>query len=84
MKLARAIREQTGWPLAAVDDRTHFGVEMPDGRFLDAAGPHGDYVHQRYDPALVEVCDCGCQSGDETRADATQLLLALGIHPEPA
>jgi hypothetical protein len=38
-----AIREQTGWPLAAVDERTHFGVEMPDGRFLDAAGPHGDY-----------------------------------------
>jgi hypothetical protein len=85
MKLARAIREQTGWPLAeqAVDEN-HFGVEMPDGQFLDAAGPHGNYQFKRYDPALVENCHCGCQPDGKTRADATQLLLVLGIHPEPA
>jgi hypothetical protein len=84
MKLARATRERTGWPLAAVSwDENHFGVEMPDGQFLDAAVPHRDYDYERYDPALVEGCDCGCLPDDEARADAGRLLSALGIHLEP-
>jgi hypothetical protein len=84
MKLARAIREQTGWPLAeqAVDEN-HYGVEMPDGRFLDAAGPHGNYQFKRYGPALVGDCPCGCQPDDGDRDAARRLLFTLGIHPEP-
>jgi hypothetical protein len=67
---------------AAVDEN-HFGVEIPDGRFLDAAGPHGNYQFKRYGPVLVEDCPCGCQPDDGDHDAARRLLFTLGIHPEP-
>ena len=50
--LALWLSEFTGWPMVQVIERDdcpggwaarHALVRMPDGRLLDAAGPHGDY-----------------------------------------
>lgn len=49
--LALAVAERTGWPAVQIFGRggdgewtvRHALVQMPDGRLLDAAGPHRDY-----------------------------------------
>lgn len=55
-RLAMAVSRLTGWPMVVIDldldveDRAdgphglpHVVVRMPDGRLLDAEGPHSDY-----------------------------------------
>jgi len=50
--LALAVEHITGWPVVQIFERDDSGrgwstrhalVRMPDGRLLDAAGPHDDY-----------------------------------------
>jgi hypothetical protein len=49
--LALAVQARTGWPAVQIFDRDDAGewivrhalIRMPDGRLLDAAGPHDDY-----------------------------------------
>ncbi len=88
--LALAIHERTGWPAMQIAMADEFGehghvlVQMPDGRMLDAAGPHGPSGDEEpFDPArwLVTVRASGGGRkpwrSPKVRADADELLKGL-------
>lgn len=87
--LAMAVNELTGWPIVQIDegdefdpDVRHVLVRMPDGRLLDAAGPHGNYSGEepfRIDQWFpLDVPDDEQRGVDDgIRADAAELLSGL-------
>jgi hypothetical protein len=91
--LARALHDRTGWPLVYVDEDNdagekmvvfHVGVETPDRRFLDVAGPHDNYEFEYVDQAedISGTDRFDALTDDEAaavRADAEELLRETGL-----
>jgi hypothetical protein len=92
---ALAVSALTGWPAVQItegDDPDnllirHALVRMPDGRLLDAAGPHDDYSGWELFDAVYWDCE---QTGPDTlvgamiaeaMTDAGRVLAGLGWQP---
>jgi len=84
--LAAAVHAKTGWEVVLIEDGPqddpdvcHVLVRMPDGRLLDAAGPHGDYSGEVPCPVSEWQIPESAWRGADVMADAAELLRKVGI-----
>jgi hypothetical protein len=80
--LALAVADRTGWPVVQIFERgddgewivRHALVQMPDGRLLDAAGPHSDYSGA--EPFDRHAWDMDAPGADDLWRNHPDVLLA--------
>jgi len=81
--MARAIHEITGWPVVLMTEPCHALVRMPDGRLLDALGPHDPGCLDgipHHDADAGELARFGrLASAPDVIADAKELLDMYGL-----
>jgi hypothetical protein len=87
--LALAINSITGWPLIVITSPCHAMTRMPDGRLLDAAGPHPPDCLDGFSWQETDEQELAARFGltgvsAEVMADARELLEHLSDMPAGA